>query len=297
MGLSASSPRFTPREAGHDPDLDRGPDARPRPEPDGRFRRITTGALRKGVRLRTRSGYFANASSAPTIAASELPLLAAIGATQPPHDFAHAASVMHFASDGREREALFLAEVSLGSAKVVEDPDRGTYRANLSLLGFVRDEGGRTVARFSQDWPIEGSLAERARLADTTAVFRRPLTLPPGGYTLVTAIQDRGANRTSVERNRFDVPPAEGGLALGSLAVIRKASGEPAMGADPLRVSGVSIAPHVGAGVLPAGTKEVPLFLPIYPSVACHARRVAARGPARGRDRGPHHTAAPGRRT
>jgi VWFA-related protein len=239
----------------------------PRPEPDGRFRRITTKAMRKGVRLRTRSGYFANPGSAPTIAAHELPLLAAIGATPPPHNFAHAATVMHFASAGREREALFLAEVSLGSATIVEDTDRGTYRAHLALLGFVRDEAGRTVARFSQDWPIEGPLAERARLADATAVFRRPLTLPPGGYALVTAIQDRQANRTSVERNRFDVPPAQGGLALGSLAVIRKARGDPATGADPLRVSGVSIAPQVGSGELPVGTTEVPLFLPIYPSL------------------------------
>jgi len=240
----------------------------PRPEPDGRFRRITTKAMRKGVRLRTRSGYFANPGSAPTIAAFELPLLAAIGATPPPHDFAHAATVMHFASAGGEREVLFLAEVSLGSAKIVEDPDRGTYRAQLALVGFVRDEVGRTVARFSQDWPIEGPLAERARLADATAVFRRPLTLPPGGYALVTAIQDRQANRTSVERNRFGVPPAEGGLALGSLVVIRKATGDAASGADPLRVSGVSITPQIGSGELPAGTTEVPLFLPIYPSLA-----------------------------
>ena len=240
----------------------------PRPERDGRFRRVTTKAMRKGVRLRTRSGYFANTGSAPTIAAFELPLLAAIGSTQPPQDFTHASTVMHFASAGREREVVFLAEVSLGSAKIVQDADRGTYRAHLALLGFVRDEAGRTVARFSQDWPIEGPLPVRMRLADTTAVFRRLLTLPPGGYTLVTAIHDRDANRTSVERNRFDVPPAEGGLALGSLVVILKASGEPARGADPLRVSGVSIAPQVGSGELPVGTKEVPLFLPIYPSFA-----------------------------
>jgi len=60
----------------------------------------------------------------------------------------------------------------------------------------------------------------------------------------------------------------EGGLALGSLAVIRTASGEPGEGVDPLRVSGVSITPHVGPGELLKGTREVRLFLPIYPSLA-----------------------------
>ncbi len=151
---------------------------------------------------------------------------------------------------------------------MVEDADRGLYRAHLALLGFVRDEAGRAVARFSQDWPIEGPIGELPRLPGTTAVFKRAITLAPGGYTLVTAIQDRQANRTSVERSHFDVPPVVDGLALGSLAVIRKASGEPASGPDPLYVGGVTIAPHVGSGEVPAGTKEVSLFLPIYPSLA-----------------------------
>jgi hypothetical protein len=50
--------------------------------------------------------------------------------------------------------------------------------------------------------------------------------------------------------------------------VIRKASGAPSTSADPLRVSGVSIDPALGASELPAGTKEIPLFLPIYTSLA-----------------------------
>ncbi len=175
-----------------------------RPEPDGRFRRIEAKTTRKGVNLRTRAGYFATAASAPTVAAYELPLLAAMGAAVPPHDFAHAATVLHFGAAGSDRDALLISEVPLGSAKVVEDPVRGTYRAHLALLGFVRDEGGRPVARFSQDWPIEGPIAERGRLAGTTLAFRRMLQLPPGGYTLVTAVQDREASRTSVERTRFD---------------------------------------------------------------------------------------------
>jgi hypothetical protein len=50
--------------------------------------------------------------------------------------------------------------------------------------------------------------------------------------------------------------------------VVRKASGEPTQGADPLRVSGITIAPLVGPGPLAAGTSQVPLFLPIYPSLS-----------------------------
>ena len=240
----------------------------PRPEPDGRFRRIQAKTTRKGVHLRTRSGYFATEASAPTVAAFELPLLAAMGAAAPPHDFPHAASVIHFGSAGSEREALFLAAVPLGNAKIVEDPVRGTYRAHVSLLAFVRDGSGRPIARLSQDWPLEGPIADRGRLAGTTASFRRALQLPPGAYTLVTAVQDREANRTSVARTSFEIPRPDGTFAVGSLSVIRKASAAPSTSADPLRVSGVSIDPALGASELPAGTKEIPLFLPIYTSLA-----------------------------
>jgi hypothetical protein len=50
--------------------------------------------------------------------------------------------------------------------------------------------------------------------------------------------------------------------------VVRRASEEPSGGPDPLRVGGVSIAPYVGAGELPAGIAEVSLFLPVYTSSA-----------------------------
>src|SRR6185503_531416 len=119
-----------------------------------------------------------------------------------------------------------------------------------------------------QDWPIEGPLSERAKLDTTRAMFRRAFALPPGAYTLVTAVQDREANRTSVQQHRFDVPPAEGTFAVGSLVVIRNASGEPGADKDPLRVSGVTVAPQVGTGEVPLGTKSVALFLPIYPSLS-----------------------------
>ena len=118
--------------------------------------------------------------SAPTIAAFDCP---ARRDRRPraARAFAHAATVMHFASAGREREVLFLARCRSG-ARRRRRPDRGTYRAHFSLLGFVRDEVGRTVARFSQDLADRGRLPN-APARDTTAVFRRALTLPPGGYT------------------------------------------------------------------------------------------------------------------
>jgi VWFA-related protein len=242
----------------------------PNPVPDGRFRRIEAKVSRPGVRVRTRSGYFATPAAAPGLLAYEMPLLAALGARAPSHDFAHHAGVLHFGPKGREREALFLARVPLSDVRIAADQARGVYRGHLALLGLLKDEAGRPVARITHDWPIEGPLAGQERARRASAIFRQALTLPPGRYTLETAVQDRETGALSVERSAFVVDEAPpGGLALGSLSVVRRA--EPAGAGtsdDPLRVAGVSIQPELGTPVLPRSTREIPLFLLVYPTLA-----------------------------
>ena len=109
-----------------------------------------------------------------------------------------------------------------------------------------------------------------------SAVFRGPMTLPPGRYTLETAVQDRETGALSVERSAFAIAEAPpGGLALGSLSIVRRA--EAAAGADagdPLRVAGVVIHPELGPPQLTRSMPEIPLFLPVYPSLAATAPEV-----------------------
>ena len=157
--------------------------------------------------------------------------------------------------------------------RLAADEARGVYRGHLTLLALVKDEAGRPVARITHDGPIERPLAERDRARQARAVFRRPLTLPPGRYTLETAVQDRETGGLGVERSAFAIaesPP--GSLALGSLSVVRRA--EPAGAGtsdDPLAVAGVSIQPELGTPVLPRSTREIPLFLLVYPTLASGA--------------------------
>jgi hypothetical protein len=199
-----------------------------------------------------------------------MPLLAALRARAPSHDFDHHAGVLHFAAKGREREAVFLAEVPLSGVRLTADDARGVYRGQLALLGLVKDEAGRAVARVTHEWPIEGPIADRDMTRRASAVLRRGLTLPPGRFTLQTAVQDRETGALSVARSSFAIAEAPAGsLALGSLSVVRRA--EPAGSGtsdDPMRVAGVSIQPELGTPVLPRSTREIPLFLLVYPTPA-----------------------------
>ena len=188
------------------------------PVPDGRFRRIAVKVSRPGVRLRTRSGYFATPGRTATLAAHELPLMDALAAPEPPRDFTLRADVLHFGPSGDERECVVLAEVPLSEVQVASDEAAGTYGAHLTLLGYVKDEGGRVVARLTHDWPIAGPLAEKEKARAQSALFRRTLPLAPGRYRLEAAVQDRNGGGKVVARVPFEVPAVAAGLALGSVS-------------------------------------------------------------------------------
>lgn len=259
-------------------------------ELDGSFRKIGVKTSRLGASLRTRSGYFATPQGAPVLLAYEMPLLAALGAKTASTDFPHKAGLLSFGAKGRERQVLLMAQVPLAGVRVDADEARGVYQAHLSLLALVKDSVSRTVARVSHDWPIEGPLGERESVRRSSTIFRSAMTLPPGRYTLETAVQDRATGALSIGRSSFDVAAATpGGLALGSLAVVRTAQPAQTTAGDWLGAGGASILPELGTPVLPHATAEVPLFLPIYsPGAAVEARLELRRdGRALGRSRVP----------
>lgn len=241
------------------------------PNLDGRFRHVSVKVSRPGVRLRTRSGYFATPLQSPKLAASELPLMTALSAETPPQDFALRAGVLHFAPAGVERQCVLLAEVPLSEVQVSSDAAGGVYRAHLTFLALVKDEKGRVIARLSHDWPIEGPLPERERARDRNAIFRRTLPLAPGRYALETAVQDRQTSALSVTRTPFDVPTAPGGsLALGSVSLVRRAektSEGTALG-NPLGVGELLLFPALEPSFVAGSRPEVPFFVGVYPAKA-----------------------------
>ncbi len=238
------------------------------PVQDGRFRRISVRLSRAGVRLRTRAGYFATPRHTPALLAYELPLLNALAADPPARSFSLRSRVLHFAPKGRERECVLLAEVPLSEVEMAADAARGVYRAHLALLGHLKDEGGRVVARLTHDWPIEGPLPEKEQARQRSAVFRRALTLAPGRYLLEVAVQDRNSGGTSVTRTPVEVPPVGTELSIGSVVPVERVgrAAPTDSPSDPLRVGDVTLVPGLGGPLDPAARAELPIYVPVYPA-------------------------------
>jgi VWFA-related protein len=233
----------------------------PEKAPDGKWRKLAVKVNRSKVTVRARKGYVP-AARRPTAPDFEGPLVAALEGGAPPHDLEYRVGVLHFAPRGAEREALMLLEVPFSSVQRQADADKG----RLGILAVVRDDIGRTLARVSQDWPVTmPANSVSGPQAPEFALFKGRLRLAPGRYTLETAVQDRTSQRIGTQTAPLEIPATGTGLALSSVALI--GSGAPAPDtpgeADPLRMSGIAIAPNLGVPYV-EGTRELPFLVHVY---------------------------------
>ena len=223
----------------------------PNPVQDGRFRRIQVKVSRPGVRLRTRSGYYATPASTPSLAAFELPLIAALEQADPPRAFEHEAALLQFAPRGAERETVFLARVPASAVAISRDPAAGSVPRPPHAAGDCRGcHGSRRRAALP-------GLAGRGRARRVWPAARGELRVPPGAAAAAGPLHVRGGaagsanGGISTSRTAVELEAPAGGLAGADTATSR-ASFE--IGAPAAAASG-AVTP---AALTPAVARAVP---------------------------------------
>jgi VWFA-related protein len=236
---------------------------------DGSFRRVSVKVARKDVALQSRSGYFALPPTDQVVLPFEMPLLAALSLPAAPHDFGHQASALHFGAGADGVETAVVVEVPLAPLDFTIDAKKKTFALRLTTLAVVKDGEGRIVERFSDQYPLAGTLDQLEALKQSNAVLRRTAPLAPGAYTLETAAR-AGSGKTSVQRLAFEVPAATAGAPrLSSLSLLRRADPLPADAAaadDPFRFEATRLVPHLAGPVSKAATPNLSFFARVYPT-------------------------------
>ena len=240
----------------------------PRAELDGKFRNIAVKVSRKGVTVQSRRGYFALPPSEAIILPHESPLLAALAAPTPPHDFEQRAAVLRFGPDGAAFDHEVIVEVPLRPFTFVQDRKKKTFALHLSVLTLIKAEDGRIAERFSEDYPLSGPLDQLEGMRRSHTLLRGRARLKAGHYVLETAARDRATGQTSVERVPFEVAQRPG-LGLSSLCLVRRA--EPLgprgnLGPEPMQAKGLRLVPRLGEPISKAEFPEVTLFATVYPA-------------------------------
>ena len=237
------------------------------PRLDGRFHRVSVKVKRSGASVQSREGYFAvpHAVGEP-VYGYEGPLLTALAARRPPRTFEHQSAVFRFEADaGRVQHALVVA-APLARVTFRRDESAGLYLGRVSVLALVKNERGDIVEKAGRDYVIEGRLADLDATRLRRVSFVRRVALPPGSYSVETAVRDGLGDRTGCSATRLVVAPAPPGVRMSS--VVGLSGAVPATGEDeddPFRVGQVRMMPDLGVRLrAEAGSDGLAVYYVVY---------------------------------
>ena len=233
---------------------------------DGRFRKIEVRLRRSGLRVQARKGYFAlpDTGGAP-IRPFEEAALKAINAPAPPSAVAYTAGLLDFGPVGKRVLCVVTFQVPQSGLSVVEDPEKKTVRLHASVLALMRDRKGQIAGKVSRDLNVEVPTEQAEKLRQGDLIYTQWAELPPGLYTLESAVLDADGGKAGVKRADFEVPKPED-LTLSSISLVRRV--DPA-GADrdplnPLEYRGGKVVPAL-AGTAKHGT-DTSFYFVLYPA-------------------------------
>ena len=225
---------------------------------DGRLRTIEVKLARPDWRVESRTGYFALSEGLQPF---EIVGLAVLNTKPLPRAFEFRSAAYHF----RDSQSALSFELPGASLGATPHPDRQTHALRASLLALVKDSSGQVVDKYSIDAPYEIPDANLKAMQSSSVMFTHPVNLPPGHYTMETAVIDREGGRTSTNLVQFDSPEPHSGVRVSSVMLIQRLepATEPADASDPLVVQGKRLVPFL-ASTLAADAKPF-VYFAIYP--------------------------------
>jgi VWFA-related protein len=231
------------------------------PKFDGRLRKIEVKLARNDLQVESRTGYFAmpDLKGSGPLTTVESTAMAVLASEPRPHSFDFHVTAYHFQKDGASPTAMLAFELPSAKLGDTVDPGRKIHKFEVSLLALVRDANGEVVDKFSLDQPYYIAEANVAAVRADALTYTHALDLPPGRYTVETAVVDRQGAQATAETGSFEIPTAPKGIAISSLVMVQHLdpAGAKPDTADPFTVKDKHVIPMVQATVGPATKRWV----------------------------------------
>jgi hypothetical protein len=195
-------------------------------------------------------------------------MLVALNSERPPTDFKYRNRVLRYGVEAGWTQYVFVTEVPLGTFTYSEDEEMQTYQTRFSLLTLLKDDKGQILKKFTQDYPLQGPLIKASLVKAGSVIFMREYDLPPGRYTVESAVVDHLSQRVSTRRARLVVIDSGEELAISSLSVIRRVDpvDENFDEDHPFFYEGSRVIPNLSGTILSDGDEEVGVYCVVYPS-------------------------------
>ncbi len=232
---------------------------------DGHFHKIEVKLAKADLTAETRTGYFAvpDTGSGP-LTAAEIAGFSALDSKPLPHAFDYSTESYRFEGDNGTADCEIGFDIPIANLTATPEPAEHKQRVHASLLAVVKDAEGQIVGRISKDVSSEVADAELATLRGNSMTYARPVTLPPGRYTIETAVVDYEGKRKSTQIVPLEVPSMKG-PAMSDITMVRKlnnVNGAPDP-EDPFQFDGKVVLPAVSS-TLKSGSNPMVYFV-VYP--------------------------------
>jgi VWFA-related protein len=236
---------------------------------DGSFRKITIKLASSDLRVQSRSGYIAlppALAKGSVLRSFEVPLLTALDSPELPKAFSYEATAMHFRSRQGEPVCELVMDIPL-AAVTLEKQGTGESSGRLSYVALLKDGHGEVVKKFQNERAFNVPAEKLDGFKASHFIYTEHFELPPGPYTVETAVLDGRGNKISARKSSLTVPPAATTLALSSVTFVRNTRDREASSqeTDPLVVGTKVITPTLNPVVSKAGTEALPFYMVIYP--------------------------------
>ena len=240
---------------------------------DGTFRKVLVRTDQPGLIVQSRAGYFAlppnitKSGGGDVLASYEVPLLQALEAKPLVRSFNFQSAAMHFRSgDGSTCEVV--VDIPVGGLTFQPSTPAGFFEGKLAYVAVVKDQNGTVVKKLRQEIPMKVTPDKlEAYKAGSHFIYNEAFNLPPGRYTLETAVMDMESQKVSARKNIFVVPAKTEGLGISSVTLVRniKPKDSATKADDPMLSTDGVVMPTVSPVLKKAETDTIPFYLTVYP--------------------------------
>ena len=189
---------------------------------DGHFRAMEMRVKRPGVSVIARKGYYALPSLAgEALLPFEMAALNALNATPPPKAFAYDSATIRFLPEPSGTDTVLAFDVPTRNLSVQHPASGKTFKIWASFLVLIKDSAGSVVEKLSRDIPFIGPSDKMEAFTRGVTSVKFETSLPPGRYTIESAVVDREKLTASVKRSSL-VIPAPSDFSLSDVVPVRR---------------------------------------------------------------------------
>jgi len=232
---------------------------------DGHFRKVEVKLARAGLRVETRSGYFAVPDTGERpVTPAEMAGLKALDTQPRPHAFDFLSRAYRFRGVGGVAQYAIAFEMPISNLTATPAPTAGKHQLHASWLALIKNPQGQIVERLSRDIPSEVADGELAAVQVELMTYASAVSLPPGHYTVETAVVDHEGHRASTSTFQID-NTEQAGVGISDLALVRRLQklGPPPDPADPFEYTGTRVLPFVTTNLFTGALPFV--YFVVYP--------------------------------